>query len=334
MTTARRTGRPVQRTLSARLGRRRRTLQRWPEAGQRPHWSQTATALAGVVSVLLVAAGLYYTNEANRAQQDLNTQGQITDRFGRATDQLGSDQVDVRLGGIYSLGRLIGDSPRDAETIVEVLSAYVREHGSRNLRANANAKVSVDVQAALAVLGRRPATTPRMDFGGANLNSADLSGMDLTSADLTGTSLIDADLSGARLPGTDLTGANLTDIDLTGANLAHANLAVNDFTGADLTSANLTGISLFEANLSFITLDRADLTGSSLEGANLRYSSLTKAHLAETNLTYANLSHADLTDADLRNATLTDADLTDAKVTTAQLATARDSARVKGFTGR
>ncbi|MFD0746593.1 pentapeptide repeat-containing protein [Phytohabitans flavus] len=120
-----------------------------------------------------------------------------------AAIQLGSDQVDVRLGGIYSLGRLIDDSPRDAETIVEVLSAYVREHRSRNLRANANAKVSVDVQAALAVLSRRPATTPPWTSPARTSTPQTCPAWTLTNADLTGTSLIDTDLSGARLPAQD-----------------------------------------------------------------------------------------------------------------------------------
>lgn len=59
----------------------------------------------------------------------LTQQGQITDRYTKAIEQLGSDKLDVRLGGIYALERIAADSPRDHPTVVEVLSAFVREHG-------------------------------------------------------------------------------------------------------------------------------------------------------------------------------------------------------------
>src|SRR4051812_10346009 len=56
----------------------------------------------------------------------LNRRGQATERFTRAVDQLGSDKLDVRLGGIYALEQLAFDSEREHESIMEILSAYVR----------------------------------------------------------------------------------------------------------------------------------------------------------------------------------------------------------------
>jgi hypothetical protein len=58
----------------------------------------------------------------------LAEQGQITERFTRAIDQLGSDHLDVRLGGIYALERIARDSPGNRSTIGEVLTAYIRGH--------------------------------------------------------------------------------------------------------------------------------------------------------------------------------------------------------------
>ena len=48
-------------------------------------------------SLLAVAVGLYITNKANRDQQKLAQQGQVTERFGTSINQLGSDNLDVRL---------------------------------------------------------------------------------------------------------------------------------------------------------------------------------------------------------------------------------------------
>jgi hypothetical protein len=82
---------------------------------------------------------------------------------------LGSDKLDVRLGGIYALERIAKDSSADRPTITEVLTAYVRGHAPW---APARPKQDVDtaaphqlpflqerhpdVQAAMTVLGRMP----------------------------------------------------------------------------------------------------------------------------------------------------------------------------------
>ena len=39
-----------------------------------------------------------------------------------------SDNLDVRIGGIYALERIARDSARDHSTIMEVLAAFIREH--------------------------------------------------------------------------------------------------------------------------------------------------------------------------------------------------------------
>jgi hypothetical protein len=58
----------------------------------------------------------------------LSREGQVTDRYTKAIEQLGSDKLDVRIGGIYALERIARDSRDDHPQVVEVLTAYVREH--------------------------------------------------------------------------------------------------------------------------------------------------------------------------------------------------------------
>jgi len=77
---------------------RRRAAGRSGGATKKPDRRTTATTIAGIVSVLLVAAGLFYTNDANRKQQQLGLdqqklalQGQVADRFTAAIDQLGQE---------------------------------------------------------------------------------------------------------------------------------------------------------------------------------------------------------------------------------------------------
>ena len=52
----------------------------------------------------------------------------MTDRYTKAIEQLGSDKLDVRIGGIYALERVARDSARDHPTVMEVLTAFIREH--------------------------------------------------------------------------------------------------------------------------------------------------------------------------------------------------------------
>jgi hypothetical protein len=66
--------------------------------------------------------------ETARASQDqlkLSEQGQVTDRYTKAIDQLDEKHgLAVRLGGLYALERIARDSRDDRVTIAEVLCAY------------------------------------------------------------------------------------------------------------------------------------------------------------------------------------------------------------------
>jgi hypothetical protein len=65
---------------------------------------------------LFTAGTLIYTGRSFRLSQrtfELTEQGQVTDRFTKAVEQLGSDKLDVRIGGVYALERVARDSAID-----------------------------------------------------------------------------------------------------------------------------------------------------------------------------------------------------------------------------
>ncbi|GAA4571487.1 pentapeptide repeat-containing protein [Planotetraspora kaengkrachanensis] len=210
------------------------------------------------------------TTEQLQAAQDqlmIAQQGQITERFTRATDQLGSDQLVVRLGGIYALERIARDSPTDAGTIANILCSYIRQHAPAPHTDGASDTPvdgidvphlitrAADVQAALTVLARRairhdgqePLRLLGLDLRRANLSNADLAG-----ADLEGTHLGGAWLPDARLDNADLSNANLRE-----ANLAGACIEGVELTGAMLRGAHLEGASLRGAKLDGALFDGA-----------------------------------------------------------------------------
>ena len=312
------------------------------------------TLVAGLFAAgALVFTALNFT--LSRRTFELTEQGQVTDRFTKAIEQLGSDKLDVRIGGIYALERIARDSAEDHPTVMEVLTAFIREH-SREPWPPSDAGQPVqerstrpDIQAAATAVGRRDpqrdilvinlatANLTRANLAGAilpraNLATANLTGARLTGARLTGADLAFADLAFADLAEADISGAHLADAHLaharlTGANLARARLTEADLTGADLLGADLTGADLAGADLRAI-LFRANLTKARLIGVRLTDTvlggaDLTGADLTGADLTGARLTDTNLTDTNLTRADLTRADLTRADLTRADLASAR-----------
>ena len=231
-------------------------------------WIQiSVTALPGLAAVIALIFTWVSINATN-FQLKIAEQGQITDRYNAAITNLGSGSVDVRLGGIYALQRIMQDSPRDQPTVVAVLCAFVRDHANvvtaksvRYTTSAASAQMQTDVQAALTVVATRNTASDGdatvVDLSGTNLTRADLTDADLARADLT-----DSILDSAALGGADLSFADLHRVNLRDAILARANLS-----GAFLTGADLHGADLANANLTHTFIDGADLSGADLTGA-------------------------------------------------------------------
>lgn len=175
---------------------------------------------------------------------------------------MGSEQLEVKLGGIYALERIARDSEKDHWSIMEVLTAYVRENapwptnarsearkklpwvkvkdqetssqdkGKREEEEGTRIKPDSDIQAILTVLGRRQRKHENPDDHRLDLRETDLRGADLREAHLEGAVLREAHLKEAKLDRAHLEGANLYEAHLEGANLGRAHLEGADLTGA------------------------------------------------------------------------------------------------------
>ncbi|MEU1456717.1 pentapeptide repeat-containing protein [Streptomyces avermitilis] len=287
-------------------------------------WTRLEKSVGLLVSMatLAVAAFAWMSIKQVNSEQNITREGQITDRYNAAVENLGNSSQDVRLGGIYALQRIMEDSPRDQPTVIDVLSAYVRAHTSKAPSVTADASLdrpdgpANDVAAALSVLRDRESRNDgsgHVDLSGRDLRGADLHGADLHRADFHDTDLRGVDLHGADLHGANLWSANLSgsklDGHLRGVDLHDAILNMADLSNTDLVGLNLHGAKLGSANLSDSFLLRTDLSGAMLRGANLNNVNMTNANLVSadllgTVLAGVDLTGADLTHADLRSATL------------------------------
>jgi len=313
---------------------------------QRQALVQGVASAGQALAVLLTGAvgliGLYLTRkntneqlrqarESTQETLQLTEQGQITERFTRAIEQLGATddrgekKLEIRLGGIYALERIARDSPeRDYSTVMEVLMAYVRENShwehekpytstttsnevveqDKGVAQEAQSTLQglpTDIRAILDVLKRREEESVSEEHR------------------------VLLDLREANLQQADLREADLKEADLRGANLEQANLLGADLQGADLSYTNLLGASLYRANLQEAHLSYASLWTTNLYKANLQQailvrSNLSHADLQEAQLQGAQLQEAQLQEAQLRGAQLQEADLRGAKVTGDQLA--------------
>ncbi|ELP54057.1 pentapeptide repeats family protein [Microcystis aeruginosa TAIHU98] len=293
---------------------------------------KTIISALGLIATLLAGIGLFLNYLNSQAERQLIQERLITERFSKAVEQIGNNKEEVVIGGIYSLERIAKDSPKDQWTIMEVLTSYIRKNSpipsnieqlepeERQKALEKLPSVSIPVQAALTVIGRRKVEN---DQAGDNLAETTDSNK-IKILDLSRTNLREANLNGANLNGAQLYRANLYGAYLYRANLYRANLYRANLKGANLKGANLKGANLNGANLILANLNRAYLNGAILNRANLNGAILNRANLNGAYLNGAYLIQANLNGADLNGADLNRANLNGANLNGANLNGAED----------
>lgn len=254
------------------------------------------TLLQALVGATLLA-GLYFTARTFQ----LNREGQVTERFTRAIEQLGDKSLDVRLGGIYALERIAQSSRREYGPIIEVLTAFVREHAALKAEATANKSQVEPEHSDVGTVDDRAEIVPRLDVQtvltvlGRSRRDWDHQPLDLRRTDLRGANFERADLQGANLRGANLQLANLSK-----ANLDNVDLGEADVRNANLFSARLVGANLNRANLNDVGANGANLDGANLSADSITGADFTFASLRQVQLPIRPLSQVQLQGADLR----------------------------------
>ncbi|MFE0357749.1 pentapeptide repeat-containing protein [Streptomyces nigra] len=268
------------------------------------------TTLLQVVGGLVVLFGAYATWRQLRVSQDglrAAQEGYVTDRFSRAVDQLGSDKLDVRIGGLHALWRIAEQSARDREAIISIQAAYLRTHlpwppaapesPAADAPINDVAPLetrSADAQVALTALG---VLCQHREQSWVNLSITDL-----RRADCDGLWFPEVNFDRACLEAAGFYRANLTQASLVSVNLRHADLTTAILRRARCVLADLRAAKLVETDLR-----DADFTETDLREANLRKADAHSAVFHRADLRMADLRGTDLSTADLGGARLTGA---------------------------
>jgi uncharacterized protein YjbI with pentapeptide repeats len=315
-------------------------------SADRENITPIATFVGAAIAAYAVLRQAAIASRRHYAQTEADRQRRIVESFSKAVEQLGGDKLEVRVGAIFALERLSKESPDDYWTIMEVLTAFVRE---RRKYTTITARLSerayflwlqagqpegrseefwvgavqlerledmpTDIAAILTVIKRRSIENRQREddrewfFNLSGIDLRDLGGFYLQRAFLNGAHLEEAFLKGVHLEGASLIGAQLE-----GATLHRAHLEGAHLIGADLREAYLRGAHLERADLSEAHLERADLRTAHFEGAMLD-----RAHLERADLRTAHLEEAALWEAHLEGANLSDAHIERANLRAAHL---------------
>lgn len=252
------------------------------------------------------------------------------ERLYQAIGQLGSIQIETRLGAIYTLEQIAKDCPKDHWAIMELFAAFIRENAPIIIDDEGQLEevspLPTDIQAALTAIARRDISkegeNPKLDLRYIDIRGADLSDANLRGTDFTGSDLRCCSFFGANLETADFSGVNLQEAVLYEANLQsclfyEADLQAAILRKANLKSAvfyraNLQAAILYDANLFEAIFYQANLSSANLCDVNLKFANLEACNLSSTNLIGSNLEGANLIGANLQNASLSTANLQEA----------------------
>ncbi|WP_433465946.1 pentapeptide repeat-containing protein [Spirillospora sp. CA-128828] len=202
-----------------------------------------ATVLQGLAA-LVALGGVGLGAAVTLRQIRVSREGQFIDLFTKALEQLSSEEVVVRQGGVYAMEQIAGAAPHYRGHIAALLAGFVRQQApwppSRPLeeieaeRRSYTGGLRDDIGGAMAALSRRTMILPGT---GIELEKVDLRGADLAGQNLSRFCFVGSNLEGATLAGCDLSHTTLADTVLKDADLSGATLTGADLTGADLTGA-------------------------------------------------------------------------------------------------
>jgi uncharacterized protein YjbI with pentapeptide repeats len=198
----------------------------------------------GLLALGGVALGAVMTLRQVRA----NREGNTIELFTKAIDQLASNEVSVRHGGVYALEQVSELDARYRGHAHALLTAFVRRHAPwpptnpesevATDRRPVQGGIADDIGAALAALRRRAMI---LDGAWSELERVDLRDAELDGLDIPRVCFAHSNLEGAHLVGAKLAGATLSDTVLRNADLSGADLCGADLSRADLCGAVLRG---------------------------------------------------------------------------------------------
>lgn len=228
-----------------------------------------------LILFLAGTVGWYFLLRRTRASE----QGVTVERLTRAMDQLASEDLSIRLGGILGLEQIAMLHEEEREKIMTILTTRIHEldqriKQDRSLQEAARLEYPEgypeqnkrkDIEIAVKALSHILSCYEPEHMMYCGLRDVDLYNLFFVGTDMSRFRLTNADISWSVMES-----ANFSGVELDRANLTHANVRYANFSHASLTGGNLTEI----------FLHMGDLSGACLRGANLTSATLSEVDVS------------------------------------------------------
>jgi uncharacterized protein YjbI with pentapeptide repeats len=277
---------------------------------------ETSARNAVYTNLIPAVGGIFFWITAYMTWRNLisSEEKQITERFSKAVEQLGSEKSPTVIGAVYSLERISKDSEKDYQKAMEILIAFIKNNNSMDGHQNQLVKVHQSIQEIITIIGRRISNPNRNNDEKLNLSYVDLTKISILNLDLS-----KIDFQGSCFTHGNINGAKFIDSNLSDSNFSYVNN--EKFSGTrkrnEFAKADLRGANLYKA-----VLIKSDFRNSRMGGANLTEAMLSSSDMRGVNLVSANLDKADLTGTNLCEANLSGATLSNTIISGANLSTA------------
>jgi uncharacterized protein YjbI with pentapeptide repeats len=232
-------------------------------------------------------------------------------RFTVAVRLLADESPWARMGGILELERTALDDPRYADSIAELLSAYVRESASRKSDDGSLMLIDLGQDALKAMNAFGPGAELRIACNAlSRIHKAyPETILDIADCCLLGIRIIGFNAQHGYLNGIDLRGCLMDSSDFTHAHLVAARFDMASMKKTTFSRTNAPGAVWSDALLHGSVFSQCTLTGAVFRNANLTEADFSGATLKDVDLTNATLLRTDFRGADLQEATIVGCDL-------------------------
>jgi hypothetical protein len=247
-------------------------------------------------SVILATAIITYIKL--KTEKKLNEDRLTLEQYQKAIEHLKDDKIEARIGGIYSLEKIMNENEYYHWKIVEILSTFIRNKRSKkkyekiipdsenlddpdiecNIVCHYEIPVEMDIQTALTVLGKR-----NMKFEESDEN-------DDKHIDLSYTNLYHADFVGLHFEKTIFAESILTSRKYYNTYFNKANFYLADFKNSVLKYSHFEESNLNQTNLentdSFMNYyNKAELTEANFKNSKIKKSFFQDNYFDYTNFT-------------------------------------------------
>lgn len=246
--------------------------------------------LIQIIGGIVIIVGLYLNWRRIVSTENaitISERGQLVDRLSKAVDQIGSNNLSVRIGGLYALKNIGFDFENYTKQVVEILSSFIRVNSSVDAACDESVPVPHDVQIALDSI--------------IHIKSDHNEFLDNTIIDLSGCRLMGITIIKKNLKGFDFSRSNLSNSNLESCQIANVEMFKTNF-----SNCNLSKINIFNAKLKNCVFDNSQMSFSILSKLLIFDSSFRNCSLVE-----ANFRGSAIDNVSFKDSTLMDADFTD-----------------------